>query len=576
LAIFVFSCSPDKKPKIEAGKELPNGAYYGGFLKVNETENFKSLEPVAINDLVSFRIAAQVYEGLVKFDPATLEHIPGLASRWEFSPDKKSITLYIRKGVYFHDADCFPEGKGREMNIEDVKFSLNNLCRFSPNNNQFEVTFKGKVVGADESFESSKSGKNIDVSGIKILNDSTLVIELTRPYAGFLNILCMPGCYIYPKEAVEKYGQQLRSKCVGTGPFVQDMVKEGEALILKRNPNYWRKDENGYQLPYLDGVKWTFIHEKKSEILKFKSKEIDLIDRVPVEMFQDFMGKLEEAKKGNNEFQIVAGPALNTNFYGFVHSANPVLDNVNVRKAMIHAIDRQKIANFTIQGEGYPADYGFVPYTEVFEKAGYNYKSLPQYPYDPQKAKEYLKSAGYENGKNFPELTLEINSGGGDRNTLVAEVVQTMLKENLNINVKINTVPMSEHINNVQSAKVDFFRLGWVADYPDPETFLNQFLSSTVPSSLKEKSFTNLTRYKNPRFDSLFNLANAQADMKARMELLSKAEAILMEDVAIIPLFYDEVFYLQQNTVRNVPANPIKSYDFTLTYLVPEEKLSKK
>jgi peptide/nickel transport system substrate-binding protein len=575
--IFLASCSSDKKGnKIESGKELPNGAYYGGFLRVNEVENFKSLEPVAINDLVSYHLAAQVYEGLVKFDPTNLTHVPALATRWEFAPDNKSITLYLRKGVKFHDADCFPEGKGREVTVEDVKFSFNNLCRASATNNQFEVTFHKKVVGADEAFEASKTGKIIDVSGIKVLNDSTIKIEFINPNSGFLNILCMTGCFIYPKEAIEKYGNDIRTKAVGTGPFFIEAVKEGEVVMMKRNPNYWKKDENGNQLPYLDGVKWTFIHEKKSEILKFKSKEIDFIDRVPVEMFQDVMGKLEEAKKGNNEFQIISSPAFNTNFYGFIYGVNPALDKKEVRKAFIYAIDRQKISNFTIQGEGYPAEYGFVPYTEVFEKQGYNYKGIPQYPYDPQKAKELLKEAGYPNGKGFPEITLEINSGGGDRNSLVAEVVQTMLKENLNINVKISTVPMSEHINNIQSAKTEFFRLGWVADYPDPETFLIQFLSNTVPPTLKEKSFSNLTRYKNPRFDSLFLAANLQTDSKSRMELLSKAEALLMEDVPIIPLFYDEVFYLQQNNVRGVPANPMKFIDFTSSYLVPEEKLSKK
>ncbi|MCX8079724.1 MAG: peptide ABC transporter substrate-binding protein [Bacteroidia bacterium] len=577
LSIFFISCNSDKKGnKIESGKELPNGAFYGGFLRVNEVENFKSLEPVAINDLTSFHLASQVYEGLVKFDPQNLQHVPGLATRWEFSSDNKSITLFLRKGVKFHDADCFPEGKGREVTIEDVKFSLNNLCRASSNNNQFEVTFHNKVVGADEAYEASKSGKVVDVSGIKILNDSTIKIELINPSTGFLNILAMPGCYIYPKEAVQKYGNDLRVKAVGTGPFFIDMVKEGEVVMMKRNPNYWKKDENGYALPYLDGIKWTFIHEKKSEILKFKSKEIDLIDRIPVEMFQDVMGKLEEARKGKNEFQIITSPAFNTYFYGIVFGVNPVLDKKEVRKAFIHAIDRQKISNFTIQGEGYPAEYGFVPYSEVFEKQGYNYKAIPQYPYDPQKAKEYLKAAGFENGKGFPEITLEINSGGGDRNTLVAEVVQTMLKENLNVNVKINIVPMSEHITNVQSAKVEFFRFGWVADYPDPETFLNQFLSNSVPATLQEKSYSNFTRYKNPRFDSIFNAANLQNDPKLRMEMLSKAEALLMEDVPVIPLFYDEVFYLEQNNVRGVPANPMKYHDFSFAYLIPEEKLSKK
>jgi ABC-type transport system substrate-binding protein len=106
-----------------------------------------------------------------------------------------------------------------------------------------------------------------------------------------------------------------------------------------------------------------------------------------------------------------------------------------------YAIDRHKIADFTIQGEGTSADYGMVPYTEAFEKEGYPYKKLRGYTFDPTKAKELLKAAGYADGKGFPEITLEINSGGGDRNILIAEVVKSMLEENLKVKVSINTVP---------------------------------------------------------------------------------------------------------------------------------------
>jgi peptide/nickel transport system substrate-binding protein len=320
-------------------------------------------------------------------------------------------------------------------------------------------------VGANDCFD----GKSKELSGVKVLNDSTLSIELVQPDPTFINILAMPGCYVYPKEAYEKYGQDMRFKCVGTGPFYIETYKEGEIILMKKNPNYWAKDEHGNALPYLDGVKWTFIREKKSEILEFKRGNLDVIYRVPVEIFPEVMGKLEDAKKRNADFAIETSPLLSTFFIGFNVQANPVFKKKEVRLAFNYAIDRDKIANFTIQGEGTAAKYGMVPYYEQFEKEGYDYKTVGGFTYDPQKAKELLAQAGYPNGKGFPKITLEINSGGGDRNVLVADVIKKMLEENLGIKIDISVTTWPEHIDNIQSGKADFFRYAWVSDYPHPD-----------------------------------------------------------------------------------------------------------
>ncbi|MBL7917928.1 MAG: ABC transporter substrate-binding protein, partial [Bacteroidia bacterium] len=442
-----------------------------------------------------------------------------------------------------------------------------------PANNQFDVTFKDRVLGANEAFASSKGGAVKNVSGVVVANDSTIVLKMASPSSGFLNILAMPGCFIYPKEAADKYGADMRTKAVGTGPFFVETLKEGEVIIMKKNVNYWGVDEHGNKLPYLDGVKWSFIREKKSEILKFKAGDLDMIYRIPVEMFSEIMGDLSDAKSKKNDFQIITSPALNTNFLGFNLQTNPVWAKKEVRQAFNYAIDRNKIAVFTIQGEGTAAEYGMVPYTEAFEKEGYNYKALKGYTFDPAKAKELLKAAGYPDGKGFPEVTLEINSGGGDRNILVAEVIQSMLKENLNVKVNINTVPLAEHIENAQSGKTDFFRYGWIADYPDPETFLTLFYGKHLPANPQDKSYINIFRYKNERFDSLFAASQVEPDVAKRFDLLSRAENIMLEDAPFMPIFYDENFKLEQKGVRNLPENAINYIDLTKAYIIPKDKL---
>ena len=568
------SCSGDKTENHE-GTAAKGGVYMGGVMRLNEVEAFKSLNPIAVNEIVGFHVGCQLFEGLVKFEQADLTLKPAISTRWDINENQTVWTFHIRQGVMFHPDACFPDGKARALNANDVKFCFDKLCTSDANNAQFDVTFKDRVVGANEAFESSKAGKNIPVSGVKVTNDSTIEITLKQPFAGFLNVVAMPGCWIYPKEAVDKYGVDIRIHPVGSGPFQLETVKEGEVLIMKKNPNYYGVDKDGNKLPYLDGLKYTFIREKKAEILEFKSGNLDMVYRLPVEIFHDIMGDLEHAKDRKTDFQILNSPAFSTHYLGF-NNASAVFSKKEVRLAFNFAIDRHKIADFTIQGEGSSADYGIVPYVDAFEKEGYDFKGLRGYKFDPAKAKELMKKAGYPDGKGFPKLTLQINGGGGDRNILIAEVVQKMLKENLNIDIDINTVPFAEHIEQVQSGKSDFFRMAWLADYPDPETFLTIFYGKHVPASSTEKSFINYSRFKNARFDSLFSASFTEPDKAKRYALLSRAEQIVLDEGAFMPIFYDDNYRLEQLNVRNFPENPMIYMDLSVVYLIPKDKMPKK
>ena len=573
LSLGLTSCSNDSKDN-HNGAEGKGGVFMGGVMRMNEVETFKSLNPISVNEIVGFHIGTQLFEGLVKFDQNDLSAISAIARTWESNENQTEWTFHIRQGVMFHPDACFPDGKGRMLTANDIKYCFDRLCTADPSNAQYDVTFKDRVVGANESFEASKTGKKLGVSGVKVINDTTLIISLKSPFAGFLNILAMPGCWIYPKEAVDKYAIDMRVHPVGTGPFLLETIKEGEVLIMKKNPDYYGYDKDGNKLPYLDGLKYTFIREKKAEILEFKSGNLDMVYRLPVEVFHDIMGDLEHAKERKTEFQILNSPAFNTNYLGF-NTTSTAFNKKEVRLAFNFAIDRHKIADFTIQGEGTAADYGMVPYIEEFEKDGYNFKGLKGYTLDVAKAKEYLKKAGYPDGKGFPKVILEINSGGGN-NILVAEVIQKMLKENLNVDIDINTVPFAEHIENVSSGKSDFFRFAWLADYPDPETFLTVFYGKHVPKNTTDKSFVNYSRFQNAQFDSLFAASFVEADKAKRYALLSRAEQIVLDEAPIMPIFYDENFRLEQLNVRNFPENAMNYMDLSVVYLVPKDKMPKK
>ncbi len=568
---LIYSCG--QEATTEGGlRPLNGGKYAGGVLRMNEVEDFRNLYPLDITEVTSFRIANQIYEGLVKLSQKDLSVVPALAESWTKNEDATVWTFKIRKGVKFHDDECFG-GTGREINANDFKWCFDNLCTAGPHNQWFDGTFKGRVKGADEYYQSTKDKKPLagGVSGVKVIDDYTLEITLNQPFAGFLNILVIQGCYLFPKEALEKYGEDgLRAKAVGTGAFMLKTVKEGEAVILERNPDYWGKDADGNQLPYLDAVRFSFIKEKKQELLEFQKGNLDMLFRIPTENIGDIMADLEKAKE-NPPFELQLVPAISLFYYGFSHPQKP-FDNKNVRLAFNHAIDRQKIVDYTLKGEGIPAMYGIVPPVPNFEAKGYNFKGLKGYAFDPDLAKKLLAEAGYPNGKDFPHITLQINSGGGDRNVLTAQVIQSMLKENLNIDINIETLPFTQHLDKIESGQTLFWRSGWISDYPDPESFLTLLSSAHIPANLSDRSFLNTTRFKNAKYDSLFTLACKEVDDKKRFELYMQADQAQIDEGAIMPIFYDEIYRLIQKGVKDFDVNAMEYRDVSRVYFIPDEE----
>lgn len=566
LTVILSNCTEKTTEQQSPSLQAKGGIKYGGTLRVNEIDRFKSLMPMAISEQNAYHIASQVYEGLVKYNQFDLTLIPGLAKSWEISNDLKEYTFHLRTNAKFHDDSCFKDGKGRTVRASDVLFSFEALCSKNINNSQFDITFKDRVEGANENYELSGSGQVHSISGVKVINDSTLSIKLLNPDPTFLNILAMPGCFIFPKEAGLKYGNRMRTKCVGTGPFYVEFIKEGEEVVLTRNEEYWGKDIHGNPLPYLNGIHWSFVPDKRSEVELFRDGKLDAIYNIPVDLFHQTLGNLQDITGAHLNFDIFTSPALSTHFYGLNVQMNPFFSVKEIRRAMNLAIDRKKIAEVTLKGEGTAAEYGIVPYTKTFERAGYNYKALRGFTYDPDSARRLLKASGYPMGLGLPAFNLEINSGGGERNLMVALAVQKMLKENLGMNVNMSVVSWSEHMSNVHRGKSDFFRYAWVSDYPDPESFLTLFYGPHVPELMEEKSYINVGRFKNKKFDELFQASRIELDKSKRYRLLQEAEQVLLDEAAFMPLYYDENMRLVHKEVKNFRENPMGFMDMTYVY----------
>ena len=566
LATFLSSCSKNglEENASNTSTEAKGGRFYGGVLKLNETEYIKSLYPPSITDAFSFRIASQIYEGLLKFDQSDLSLKKTLIEEYSIDSSGTIYTFKIRKGIKFHDDPCFPDGKGRELNAADVKYCFSQLCVQSINNQGF-VVFKGLLKGADKYYEASANGKepSFEIEGLRLVNDYIIRIELTKPSSIFLYDLARPFTLIYPKEAKEKYGLEMRAKAVGTGPFTLSHVEEDLVIILKKNPNYYGTDQFGNKLPFLEAIDIKFIREKKSELYEFKKGNLDMIYRLPAEHVAEI---LESTKAGSaNEYsayQLQQTPEMATQFYTF-NNKGKVFNNKNLRKAISFAIDRQKIFDFVLNREGFsPGHQGIVP--PAFKQ--YPVDSVEGYTYNIDSAKYYLGKAGYAEGKGFPSVTLELNSDG-ERNSNVAIEVVRQLKQNLNITIEMKVIPFSQLVENIITGKSEFYRIGWLADFPNPENFLSLFYGKDVPANIGEKSFPNFSRYTNAKYDELFEKALSMRTPEEATPYFFQAEKILIEDAPVVVLWYDMGLRLLQSHVKNFPNNAIQFRDYSEVYL---------
>ncbi|HOU46557.1 MAG TPA: ABC transporter substrate-binding protein [Chitinophagales bacterium] len=564
IGVLLTSCSGEQKRAFQL-RPANGGKYYGGTFRTNEEEYFKTLYPLNITEVTAHRICDQIFEGLVNFDDSTLAVVPALAERWDISKDGITYTFHLRKGVYFHDDPCFPNGKGRELKAQDVKYCFDRLCYHDPANNQGFWIFNGVVKGANEydSLTANKIKPDSGVSGVKVIDDYTVQIELVKPYAVFLARLGLIFGKIYPHEAIEKYGDEIRTHPIGTGPFFLKIIREEQVTFLARNPSYWKKDAYGNQLPYLDALRISYIKEKKNELMEFSKGNSDMVYKFPLEMIDEIVDYKHQLKPAYKQFQLQFMPSLSVQYYGFQHQGT-IFNNLYLRKAFCYAIDRQKLCDFTLKGSGFPAIYGIVPPGT----GTYTSQNINGFTYDAAKAREYMSKAGYPNGKGCPKITLQLNSGG-TRNTQVAEALKKMIEETLGIKIDLLTVPWAQHTEAVESAKTDFYRLGWSADYPDAENFLNLFHSKYVPAELSTKTYINSFRYKSKTFDEYFNKAVETTDEAKRNELYNKADQQIIDDAVVLPIYYDIDYRLLQPNVRNCPQNAIEQRDFSEVYFVP-------
>jgi peptide/nickel transport system substrate-binding protein len=551
-ALLLFACQDDKENDDDA-IIAKGGVRYGGEFRFMSSEKVTNLFPLMTTDVYANRVASQIFEGLLKIDVASTEVVPSIAKSFKISDDSKVFTFELRDDVYFQDDECFKEGKGRKVTADDFKYSLEYACSKDSLNN-LSWLLKGKVKGAEAYFK----GEVDEVVGITVESPTQLKIELATPFSGFQKVLTHTGLSVFPKEAVEKYGEKIGSHPVGTGPFKLKSLEE-DKITLSRNHNYWDTDDFGNELPFLDQITMTYSKDKTDELLSFRAEKIDLVLDIPVEEVENVLGTLREAQAGENvKHKVDSKSSMSIGYYGFAHESE-VFSKKEVRQAFNISIDREAIIETWLEGEGWAAKHGFVP-----KMKGYPSSSINGHKYNPAKAKALLAKAGYSNGKGFPSIDLYVNGLEGSGTHKLAKAVAFSLKQNLNVTINVKLCSIGERDEALRNGEAIFWRTGWVADYPDPENFLNLFYGGNMNS---DDVTVNPFKYNNPEFDKLFEKANAETNDEKRMELLAQCDQMIIDDAVVMPLITDDFVTMVNLKVRKFTTNEMEQLDFSRIFI---------
>jgi len=557
LIVLFASCGHKESVSLRPGQ---GGKKLGGRYTLNEIRgNPSSLDPVRMNSKVEDDIGTNIFDKLVE-NNSKLELVPELAKSWEISQDGKTYTFHLRTDVFFHDDSCFPNGKGRKFVASDVKYSFQRVCDPRTLTSGYWV-FQDIVEGANEYFEKvGKAAVPDGVTGFKVVDDSTFVIDLTKPFAPFLEHLTTSFGYIVPHEAIEHYGKDFFQHPIGTGAFKFASWTPDEEIILKKNSNYWEYDSSGNRLPLLDEIKFTFIKDDKTLLQAFVQGSEDEDFTIPTESFEQIVTPQKELTSQYSKFTLQHVSAMNSYFMEFLCTSK-TFSNMPLRRAMSFAVNRENIVKFVLKNAPHSiAEHGIIP--PAFSR--YPIDEVHGIGYNPDSAKHWLEVAGYPNGKGAPAITLSVYNE--PRPMQIAEAVQRMWQD-IGLNVSLQIMQSAQLLDGSEDGKLELWLTRWYADYPEPENFLNLLNGRLIPKQPGLKSYPNSARWNNERFNDLFYQAIATTDETKRMELYAQAENIAAYEAPTIPLFYEEHYRLLQPYVRNNPLDPMNRIDLKYVWL---------
>lgn len=529
---------------------------YGDTLCFFNNSPVGKLFPLYSTDIYSHRVSSQLFETLLNLDPQSSEVVGNLAKKVVTSADNKKIKLFLREDVFFHEDPCFG-GNSNKMTAYDVKFSLDFACSSNQLNNSGKILSE-KIIGGEEYYSSKNPNLNSGVSGIKIINDYCLEINLKEPYVNFQKLLTSTAYGIFSKNAYKYYKKEIVNHPIGTGPFIFSK-KTNKNIMLRYNPNYWKIDAYGNRLPYLNALIIRNGKNKKEEFALFRQKQTDIVFEVPSESLNYLLGSVQDAqKKGTLMHRVLVSPGASVSCIVFNIKTGPFKD-IRIRKAVDLIINRVTLCNVALNGDGTPANRGFAPPSKYYQN-----EQITDRKYDVAEAIHLLKISGY-NEQNPLNIKLFVSGNSEGKAQHWCKYVTNELKIQLGINTQIITGTFSDRENAIAKNKLDAWSVGWVPDYPDPEGYFNLFY-------VKDKSAPSLLSSLFPlvadeKYNQYYYLATIERNNAKRNNLFNLCDSIIKSEAILLPILIDDFVAIINLRVRNFKLSPLGLVDFTSIYL---------
>ncbi|MGE5404493.1 MAG: ABC transporter substrate-binding protein, partial [Candidatus Saccharibacteria bacterium] len=450
-----------------------------------------SIDPAFVRTHEEILMSSAIYEPLLRFDQASGTLRPALARTWGYSANGRSI-VFMLGSAHFHN--------GRPVTAEDVKKSWERSL--STGDNPARVNLFSSIEGAEDFYNNNAQ----DIYGLKAENDQTLRVMLKHPDSAFVYKITNPAFWVTG-------GAEKDSLPPGTGPFLAAELKPESRFKAAFFNKYYGKT------PKVSAVEFIFYNDESAALAAFKEGKLDLLDSVPYDEIKNIQSDQRYVKC------LYKTPLFGFCAIGMNVHRHPFNDPV-LRRALNYAVNRSSITKSVLGEVGLPQK-GVLPQ----ELPGYS-QSLRGYSYNPEAANELLDETDYLTSSNPPDIKYAFNSDQGQQR--LAEAISAQLSS-VGVSTQLFPVSWETYPDKLSTMSYDFFRLGWDADYPDPDAFLYPLFHSSLIG------LSNFTAYSNPQVDRLLESARAQTkNNNERIKLLQRAEKIIIDDAPMVWLFQKE------------------------------------
>ncbi|KGE03116.1 peptide ABC transporter substrate-binding protein [Pseudohaliea rubra] len=507
-----------------------------GILHYGNGSEPQGLDPHVVTGVPENHLIRALFEGLAVKNPHTLEPEPGVAESWNVSEDGRVVTFHLRADARWSNGD--------PVTAEQYVWSWRRALHPEMGNLYAYMLYPVKNA---EAFATGKLADFGEV-GVKALDPRTLEVTLTEPTPYFIQLMDHYSTFAVHPETILAHGEMTDrftrwtrvDNIVSNGPFELAEWKLNRRIRMTKSETYWDKGR-----VRLNGVVFYPTENEVSEERMFRAGALHYTQSLPLNKIPIYQAR--------EDSPYVQAAYLGTYFY-LVNTERPPLDDVRVRKALSMAVDRETLSQTVMQGSVVPA-YSITPPGTL------GYEPPRVFDHDPEAARRLLAEAGYPNGEGWPAVELIYNTQEAHRKIAVA--VQQMWKDVLNIEITIANQEWKVYLDSVSTMNFDIARRGWIGDYVDPNNFLDLYLSG---------GGNNNTGFANPVYDDLIqNRAPRAKSREERYRLFREAEAMLMEQMPIIPIYTYTSRHLIHLSVRGMPANLMDSLNLRYVWLDPHQ-----